>query len=44
VMWGEGIASNGTKEFSEKAAGAAGLKFKSGEDMIQFFFKKEEMQ
>ena len=40
VMWGEGIKSNGAKEYSEKAASAVGLKFKSGEDMIQFFLRK----
>ena len=36
VMWGEGIESNGVKNYSEKAAGAQGLKFKSGQEMIQF--------
>ena len=40
VMWGEGIKANGTKEYSEKAASEFGVKFKSGEDMIQFFLKE----
>jgi 2,3-bisphosphoglycerate-independent phosphoglycerate mutase len=40
VMWGEGIEPNGVKEYSEKAASKAGLKFKSGEDMIRFFLSK----
>jgi len=39
VMWGEGISSSGCKNYSEKTAAAAGLKFKSGEEMIQYFLK-----
>ena len=39
AMWGEGIAANGIKNYSEKAASTAGLKFKSGEDMVQFFLR-----
>ena len=39
VIWGDGIKSNGLKAYSEKAASTVGLKFKSGQDMIQFFFK-----
>jgi len=42
VMWGEGIATNGTKNYSEKAASKVGVKFKSGEDMIQYFLKREK--
>ena len=41
VMWGEGIESNGLKDYSEKSAAKKGLKFKSGQEMIQFFLKKE---
>ncbi len=37
VMWGEGIEANGVKNYSEKAAAVQGLKFKSGQDMFQFF-------
>ena len=37
VMWGEDIQSNGSKNYSETSAAAAGLKFKSGEDMVKFF-------
>lgn len=37
VMWGEGIKSNGLKNYSEKAANKEGLKFKSGQEMVQFF-------
>jgi len=40
VMWGEGIEPNGTKKYSEKEAAVKGLKFKSGQDMIQFFLAK----
>jgi 2,3-bisphosphoglycerate-independent phosphoglycerate mutase len=40
VMWGEGIQAHGTSQFSEKAATAEGLKFKSGQEMIQFFLSK----
>jgi len=40
IMWGDGITSNGTKEYSEKAASAIGLKFKSGQELIQFFLRK----
>jgi len=39
VMWGDGIEASGTKEYSEKEAAKQGLRFKSGEDMIQFFLK-----
>jgi 2,3-bisphosphoglycerate-independent phosphoglycerate mutase len=41
VMWGEGIKSNGLKNYSEKAASSEGLKFKSGEEMVQFFLKEK---
>ncbi len=37
VMWGKGIKSNGLKFYSEKAARAEGLRFQSGQEMIQFF-------
>ena len=37
VMWGEGIEAHGVKNYSEKAAMIEGLKFKSGQEMIQFF-------
>ncbi len=40
VMWGEGIEANGVKNYSEKTAASEGLKFKSGEEMIQFFLKQ----
>ncbi len=39
VMWGESIGSNGVKSYSEKAASKEGLKFKSGQEMVQFFLK-----
>ena len=39
VIWGEGIESNGVKNYSEKEASAKGLKFKSGQEMIQFFLR-----
>jgi 2,3-bisphosphoglycerate-independent phosphoglycerate mutase len=39
VMWGEGITANGVQHYSEKAAAAQGLRFKSGQEMIQFFLK-----
>jgi 2,3-bisphosphoglycerate-independent phosphoglycerate mutase len=39
VMWGEGIEAHGVKNYSEKAAASEGLKFKSGEEMFQFFLK-----
>jgi len=39
VMWGDGIKVNGTDQYSEKAASSVGLKFKSGQEMIQFFLK-----
>jgi len=37
VMWGEGIEAHGVKNYSEKAAAKNGLRFKSGQEMIQFF-------
>lgn len=40
VMWGEGIENHGVKNYSEKTAAAEGLKFKSGQEMIQFFLKR----
>jgi len=40
VMWGEGIEAQGTKNYSEKCAAEKGIKFKSGQEMIQFFLKK----
>ena len=40
VMWGDGIETNGTTNYSEKAAGVQGLRFESGEKMIQFFLNK----
>ena len=39
VMWGEGIEAHGTKNYSERAAASQGLRFKSGQEMIQFFLK-----
>jgi len=39
VMWGEGIKPNGVTNYSEKEASQQGLKFKSGQEMIQFFLK-----
>jgi 2,3-bisphosphoglycerate-independent phosphoglycerate mutase len=39
VMWGQGIPKNGAENYSEKTASTAGLKFKSGEDMVKYFFK-----
>lgn len=41
VMWGEGIKANGINNYSEKAASAVGLKFKSGEDMVRFFLSSK---
>jgi hypothetical protein len=43
-MWGEGIQAHGTLQFSEKAAMAEGLKFKSGQEMIQFFLRRGREQ
>jgi 2,3-bisphosphoglycerate-independent phosphoglycerate mutase len=40
VMWGEGIEANGLKNYSEKAAAAQGLRFKSGQEMVQFFLRR----
>jgi len=40
VMWGEGIEAHGVKNYSEKTAAGEGLKFKSGQEMIQFFLKQ----
>jgi 2,3-bisphosphoglycerate-independent phosphoglycerate mutase len=42
VMWGEGIKANGVKSYSEKAAAKEGLKFKSGQDMVKIFLKKDK--
>lgn len=39
VMWGDGIAANGAKEYSEKAAALGGIKFNSGREMVGFFLK-----
>jgi len=39
VMYGPGIESNGTKLYSEQEAGVKGIKFHSGEEMMQFFLK-----
>jgi 2,3-bisphosphoglycerate-independent phosphoglycerate mutase len=41
VMWGDGIKSNGLTDYSEKTAAKEGLKFKSGEEMIQFFLGRK---
>jgi len=40
VMGGHGIVASGTKHYSEKAASSVGLKFKSGQEMIQFFLRR----
>jgi len=37
VMWGKGIKSQPADDYSEKSARIKGLKFKSGQEMIQFF-------
>jgi 2,3-bisphosphoglycerate-independent phosphoglycerate mutase len=42
LIWGEGIETNGVKNYSEKAALGEGLKFKSGQDMTQFFLRREQ--
>ena len=39
VMWGEGIEPNGVKDYSEKTASLKGLRYKSGQEMIQYFLK-----
>ncbi|MDE2027443.1 MAG: cofactor-independent phosphoglycerate mutase [Candidatus Omnitrophica bacterium] len=39
VMWGDGIKPEGAPSYSEKAASKQGLRFKSGEAMIEFFLK-----
>lgn len=39
VMFGPGISPNGTGEYSEAAASGIGLKFKSGQEMVQYFLK-----
>jgi 2,3-bisphosphoglycerate-independent phosphoglycerate mutase len=40
VMYGKGIAHDGSKEYSEKAAQANGLKFNSGEALLDHFMTK----
>jgi len=40
VMWGEGIEAHGVKNYSEKTAATKGVRFKSGQEMIQFFLKR----
>ena len=40
VMFGKGINSNGAQSFSEVTARGTGLLFKSGEELIQYFIKK----
>jgi len=39
IMAGPGISSNGVQAYSEKDAAQAGLKFKSGEELVRHFFK-----
>ena len=39
VMWGEGIKPKKLKNYSEKEATKAGLRFKSGQELIRFFLK-----
>ncbi len=39
AMWGEGIVPNDVKSYSEKAAAQEGVRFNSGEEMIQYFLK-----
>ena len=41
VMWGDGIPAGKAKDYSETTAAAAGVRFKSGEDMVKYFLKKE---
>jgi len=41
AMWGEGIKSNNLKNYSEKVAAKEGLKFKSGQEMVQFFLRSK---
>ncbi len=40
LMFGKGIPSDPAAEFGESAAKAKGLKFKSGEELMEFFLKK----
>lgn len=40
VIFGKGITPNGAAEFSEPATKEKGLKFKSGEELMEFFLKK----
>jgi len=40
IMYGKGIDQDGTKVFNEQAAAEKGLKFKSGEELIQYFLRK----
>ena len=40
VISGKGISPNGVAEFNEKTTKEKGLKFKSGEELMEFFIKK----
>lgn len=40
LMFGEGVASNGAREYSEEEALSKGVRFSSGQDMVKFFFKQ----
>ncbi len=42
VMYGKGIESNGLAEYNETFASKAGLKFTSGEQMIEYFIGKRK--
>ena len=41
VMFGKGIAADGSIEYNEPAAKLRGLKFKSGEELVDYFIRKD---
>jgi 2,3-bisphosphoglycerate-independent phosphoglycerate mutase len=44
VIWGDGITAGGAKNYSEKEAAKEGLKFKSGQDMFQYFLRSSSRE
>ena len=41
VMAGKGITPNGSQEYNESSAKKSGLKFKSGEELMDYFIRKD---